>query len=100
MAKYRKKPVVVEAFQYFGNAQSNQEVLDLTKGSKTPAFMDAEIAYCSPENPEGFVYPVLKISTMEGDLIIRPGDWVIKGVHGEFYACKPDIFEATYELET
>jgi hypothetical protein len=42
---------------------------------------------------------VLMIKTLEGDFTASPGDWIIKGVKGEFYPCKPDIFEATYELE-
>ena len=42
-------------------------------------------------------HPEIGISTLEGDMIAKPNDWIIKGVKGEFYPCKPDIFEATYE---
>lgn len=58
MAKYRKKPIVVEAYQ-----------ID---------------------------YPMV-IKTLEGDMYADPGDWIITGVNGETYPCKPDIFEKTYE---
>jgi len=69
--KYRKKPVVVEAFQW-----------------------KPEMGEVGPVKQRfiGFV-----IETPEGDMFVNDGDWVIKGVKGEFYPCKPDIFEATYE---
>lgn len=44
-----------------------------------------------------YVGPDLAIQTLEGQMVARPGDWIIKGVKGEIYPCKPDIFEATYE---
>lgn len=81
MAKYRKKPIVIEAVQ----------VTDAT-------FSDA---HPNPEHIKGIVYdPVKKearISTLEGIMVASLGDWIIKGIKGEFYPCKPDIFEATYE---
>lgn len=97
MPKYKKKPVEIEAIQYHGTPESNREIIDWCRGSKTPAFMDTEIRNCSTEHPEGFDYPVLKISTLEGDHKVTPGDWIIRGVAGEHYPCKPDIFAATYE---
>lgn len=45
-----------------------------------------------PDIPEG-----IYIATLEGEMRADPGDWIIKGVHGEFYPCKPNIFDATYE---
>ena len=47
---------------------------------------------------ENMGMPILVIETLEGDMTARIGDWIIKGVKGEFYPCKPDIFETTYEL--
>ena len=73
--KYRKKPVVIDAIQYKRNM-------------KHPALCDkADAPGCASTH----------IHTLEGYHIISPGDWIIKGVKGEFYPCKSDIFEATYE---
>lgn len=77
MPMFRKKPVVIEARQWTGGNAVN--LLDWIK----------------PEaRQEG---SVLVIPTLEGDHEASLGDWIIKGVKGEFYPCKPDIFEATYE---
>ena len=89
--------VVIEAKLYDGTPKSNREIIDWCKGSDTPAFTDTEIRNCCHANPDGFDYPVLKINTLEGDHIVRPGEYVIKGVAGDFYPCKNDIFKATYE---
>lgn len=97
MAKYRKKPAVIEAIQATGSPESNREIISWTQGSKTPAFMDTEVRNCSAEHPDGFDYPVLRINTLEGTHAVSIGDFVIKGVAGEFYPCKPDIFAATYD---
>lgn len=87
MAKFRKLPVEIEAIQSTGTPESNREIIDWTRGSKTPASMDEH-----PEHGDR-----LSIATLEGAHWVTPGDWVIKGVHGEFYPCKPDIFAKTYE---
>lgn len=97
MTLYRKKPVAIEAKQATGTSESNREIIDWTRGSSTPAFMDTEVRNCSGEHPEGFDYPVLKINTLEGAMTVAAGDFVIKGVAGEFYPCKPEIFAATYD---
>lgn len=78
MAKFRKKPVVVEAVQWTGNN------LDEIR-----AFMGAPKL--------SVIAQYLKIRTLEGELDATPGDWIIKGVKGEFYPCKPDVFERTYK---
>lgn len=78
MAKYRKKPVVIEAVQWLGD--NHEEVTSFQGG-------------CA-EYQGGAVI----IDTLEGEMKARVGDYIIKGVKGEFYPCKPDIFEATYEL--
>jgi len=88
MPMYRKKPVVIEARKATGTPESNREIIDWTRGSATPASMDDH-----PERGN-----MLSITTLEGAHWVTPGDYVIKGVHGEFYPCKPDIFEATYEV--
>jgi len=77
---FRKKPVVIEAVQYIPPATQ------LTGGFLKDC--DCWI------NSEG----ALVIHTLEGDHIANPNDWIIRGVKGEFYPCKPDIFEQTYEL--
>lgn len=97
MGKFRKKPIVIEAVQYHFTQESNREIIEWTRGSKTPASLDTEVRNCSDKYPEGFDYPVLGIATLEGMMNVRDGDWVIQGVNGEFYPCKPNIFEKTYE---
>lgn len=79
MAKFRKKPVVIEAEIYTG-----KNATDILK-------------WMFPDIEEDAEANDLTIKTLEGDLHASPGDWIIKGVKGEFYPCKPDIFEATYE---
>lgn len=81
--KYRKKPVVIEAIR-FSNFYDHtlQEAKDF-------------VGDCW--KTDGKVIPQCYIATLEGDMEVTHGDYIIKGVQGEFYPCKPDIFEATYE---
>jgi hypothetical protein len=95
MPKFRKKPVVIEAVQL--NYKNWNDVCDLL-GSivspENPARNTAEYSdTCGEEGP----YIELTIPTLEGDHLAKHGDWIIKGVKGEFYPCKPDIFTATYD---
>jgi hypothetical protein len=83
--RYRKKPVVVEAIQFFDNVKAIMK-LDRFMGGLI-------IDYKDKDNPK------LKIKTLEGVMEASVGDYIIKGVSGEFYPCKPDIFEKTYEPE-
>lgn len=76
--KFRKKPVVIEAVQFSGDIQS----LD---------------ALHIPELHQSLGSNDCQIPTLEGVMTANPGDWIIRGVKGEFYPCKPDIFDATYE---
>ncbi|HHF7341037.1 TPA: hypothetical protein ACPSKZ_000696 [Legionella anisa] len=78
--KYRKKPVVIEAVQWNGRLE------DLVQ------------AFGAEPLPIG-LYPIpqITIQTLEGDMRCEIGDYIIKGIKGEFYPCKHDIFEATYE---
>lgn len=82
MDKYRKKPVVIEAAMFDG--ENPQAILEWCKDA---AFVTLP--------PTGYY---LCIRTLEGEMKVAPGDYVIQGVKGEFYPCKPDIFEATYEM--
>ena len=76
--KFRKKPIVIEAVQWNGG---NHSSISGFLGD-CPFWLDA---------------PNLHLETLEGMMIASPGDWIIKGVKGEFYPCKPDVFEQTYE---
>lgn len=80
--KYRKKPVEIEAYQM--NASN-----DISVPSWIPDAISRGIIYKKDNE--------LYVKTLEGDHHISRGDYVIKGVKGELYACKPDIFEMTYE---
>lgn len=80
MPKFRKKPVVVEAVRW--NSKNYFDIIRLT-GRRDIRFFD-----------DGSCI----IPTLEGDMIAKKGDYIIKGVKGEFYPCKPDIFHETYEV--
>ncbi len=97
MAKFRKKPVVIEAIQALGTPESNREIIDWTRGSATPASMDKRVTKLDDGSTLVDTYPQLSIATLEGSMWVEPGDWVIRGVAGEHYACKPIIFDMTYE---
>ena len=93
--KFRKKPVVIEAVQLRWS-QWNEVCSHLGEiiGPDNPARnVDTFSNTCGEAGP----YIELMIPTLEGAHTARHGDWIIKGVHGEFYPCKPDIFEKTYE---
>lgn len=108
MPKFRKRPIVIEAHQWFKNGDHPEDGLE--------TFVDA---FGAPFRGEGKVVRYYRrsddpgtrrcdhcqhkmeqhgwIDTLEGDHIVCPGDWVITGVAGERYPCKPAIFEKTYE---
>lgn len=98
MAKYRKKPVVIEAVQVT-NADYNGKTWDGCPFSGLPKWLteaiDAERIV--PGTPGNTDYAEWFIETSEGTMKASPGDYIIQGVQGELYPCKPDIFEATYE---
>ena len=87
MAKYRKKPVVIEAIQFFDTKESIDEVCN---------FMGTVVDIVVELSKEPRA-PKLEIPTLEGIHHANEGDYIIKGVKGEFYPCKPDIFAMTYE---
>lgn len=82
MPKFRKKPVEIEAVQWLA----------------TKASWDAILAMGCPTMPGIMETGTFLIPTLEGDMTASKGDWIIKGVSSEFYPCKPDIFEKTYDL--
>lgn len=87
MSKYRKKPVVIEAFKWTGDHEQIEDpewIIDKIKSG--------EIWIGRDQNKTE-----MYIETLEGVMRGQPGDYIIKGVKGEIYPCKPDIFEATYE---
>ena len=83
--KYRKKPVVIEALQFLDNGERIQEL------SK---FVDDQVLVVTYKDKEN---PKIILQTLEGVVFASVGDYIVKGVDGEFYPCKPDIFERTYE---
>ena len=83
MSRYRKKPVVIEAFKWTGDYIGNEGESWMIEAIRA-----------------GNVWlggGCMRIKTLEGVMNASAGDWIIKGVKGEIYPCKPDIFEATYE---
>lgn len=121
MAKYRKRPVIIEASQWFKNGDhpndfsaekvgfENGELRTWTGAEVKANGWEGQIVryyrhpsgdgnefcqYCktNPMHVHGW------IDTLEGGHIVCPGDWIITGVKGERYSCKPDIFAATYEV--
>jgi len=85
MAKYRKKPVIVEAWQWKG--KTLQDAIEFEHFNDLPMWPIGHLNEASG----------LVIHTLEGDHIAQSGDYIIRGVNGEYYPCKPDIFEKTYE---
>jgi len=79
--KFRKKPVEIEAMGWSGSIESAQRIIDWAGGA---------VVHDTDRD-------VLVINTLEGEMVGNQFDWIIKGVQGEFYPCKPDIFELTYE---
>ena len=87
MAKFRKKPVVIHAVQWTGS--NLDEVMSFCSGDATYEMMargNCELVIATLEDGEGTAKHV-----------VSKGDWIIRGIHGEFYPCKPDIFYKTYE---
>ena len=93
--QYRKKPVTIDAVQWTG--ENLREIIAFTDGPPDTRTQHAGMMW---ENYEDLVRrDGLKIFTLEGAMLASSGDWIIRGVKGEYYPCKPDIFEATYSPE-
>ena len=90
--KYRKKPVVIEAIQWTG--LNLEEIKSFVGESLQYDIIDSAWRAGAGVTP----HVDMVIKTLEGNHVCTKGDFIIKGVHGEFYPCKPDIFEKTYEL--
>lgn len=84
MPKFRKRPVVIEAWQFTDAALGKPEWLK--------SALNGGLIWC-----QGGKEPYMTVSTLEGEMRANLGDWIIRGVKGELYPCKPDIFDATYE---
>jgi len=91
MAQYRKKPVVIEAVQFNGFDQESGQVVLSDRPEWLVSEFGNKILFFGEQD-------TLTIQTLEGDMKASIGDFIIKGVQGEFYPCKPDIFEKTYDL--
>jgi hypothetical protein len=89
---YRKKPVVIEAVTWYGK---------YTDGTEWPGWfreaVDAGVLFRSVGLGDSPEFSALQVKTLEGVMTANVGDKIIRGVKGEIYPCKPDIFEATYE---
>ena len=81
--KYRKRPVVIEAIQWTG--KNVEDIVAFFKASDSEAIYDTE-------------NKVFEIKTLEGVMTASVNDYIIKGINDEFYPCKPDIFDKTYEV--
>ena len=86
MPRFRKKPVVIEAWLL------TEENVEIIRSEFEKHAVHGAVLVSSER---GLLNAT--IATLEGEMIAAPGDWIIKGVKGEFYPCKPDIFAATYE---
>jgi len=85
--KYRKKPVVIDAWQWSGS--NVREAREFCETNGLPAWHVGGM-----NGKSGLIIP-----TLEGDHLAEKGDFIIRGVNGEYYPCKPDIFAKTYEKE-
>ena len=79
--KVRKRPVVVDAIRWDGREETIDAIVEM-----------------APDESVSLIGKALSIKTLEGTMTASLGDWVIRGVNGELYPCKPDIFEKTYEI--
>jgi len=86
MAKFKKKPVVIEAFRWTGGPDQTEDPTWIVEAIKR-----GDVYY------QGGDTPYLTIETLEGKMRANLGDWIIKGVNGEIYPCRHDIFAKTYE---
>jgi hypothetical protein len=86
VAQFRKKPIVIEARQW-EDGENTDEIF--AWGDEYDVLMSVR------DDPHGTTY--LTIETLEGAMTATSGDWIIRGVQDEFYPCKPEIFDATYE---
>lgn len=99
--RYRKKPVVVEAVRFTGTSRCGADIVRWAVENGADAEFHPFLADHFKGDPKVYVAhpdPYMRIVTLEGTMVASVGDYVIRGVKGEFYPCKPDIFEQTYEV--
>lgn len=90
MARFRKKPVVIEAEQWLRHGETEGKIVRYYRTPKMDGQRNCQ--HCGViMHAHGW------IDTLEGGHVVCPGDWIITGVKGEKYPCKPDVFDATYE---
>lgn len=101
MPMFRKKPIVIEAYQFTGIPTTGNTPPKWLMAAVNSAFGDGlkvpGTTLCVGGVVSNFREQTMDIGTLEGVMKASKGDWIIKGVKGELYPCKPDIFEATYE---
>lgn len=94
--RWRKKPVVIEAVQWDGTAEGATPIINWILENDGTATYYGPGEFDNGETQASYI----KITTLEGQMLVCKSDWVIRGVKGEFYPCKPGIFERIYEPET
>ena len=100
MPEYRKKPLVIEARQHRHLPDSEDAPTEAWEknGREIIDWINAGCAELGRGRSAGWEDDQIRIETLEGTMLASPGDFIIKGVKGEFYPCKPGIFKATYDL--
>lgn len=92
--KYKKKPVVIEAFKWTGDQNQTEDPLWIIDAIKEGTVVIPSLEWAIEKHGR----LVMEINTLEGVMIANQGDYIIQGIQGEIYPCKPDIFELTYEI--
>lgn len=96
--KFRKKPITIEAMRFDGYLPSAEVVIEwITSLGGVARPHDTYAMVEVADEARRFIVGGIHIDTLEGVMNASEGDWIIRGVQGEFYPCKPDIFAATYE---
>lgn len=89
MARYVKKPIEIDAFRWTGGPDQTEDPEWIVAAIKA-----GQVKFVGTQRGQ----PRMTIETLEGTMIARPGDWVLRGVKGEIYPCRDDIFRETYEV--
>ena len=109
--RFKKKPVVIDATRWDGSPKGASPIIGWMLDEHTaarlhwpnpgdqncPDIQGHAVRHYCPACDYTDERPAIAIDTLEGTITASPGDWIIRGVQGEFYPCKPDIFDATYE---
>ena len=94
MPKFVKNPIVIEAIQFDGSLESAKEICEWCKGTVS----NPNVSYMTFKIERLIDVEDFMIHTLEGDMLVSPRDWVIQGIKGEYYPCKPGIFAETYTV--